>query len=89
MECRWNDWNIEHIAEHGVSPEEAENVLGNARRPFPRKIDDDKWLVWGRGIGGRPVQVIFVLDDDDVAFVIHARPLTDREKRRFRRGRKR
>ena len=89
MECRWNDWNIEYIAEHGVSPEEAENVLGNARRPFPRKIDNDKWLVWGRGIGGRPMQVIFVLDDDDVAFVIHARPLTDREKRRFRRGRKR
>ena len=88
MECRWNDWNIEHIAKHGVSPEEAELALSNARRPFPRKIDDDKWLVWGRGVGGRPLQVIFVLDDDEAAFVIHARPLTDREKRRFRRGRK-
>jgi uncharacterized DUF497 family protein len=34
------------------------------------------------------LQVVFVLDDDATVFVIHARPLTDRERRRFRRGRK-
>jgi hypothetical protein len=27
MEFRWNAWNIEHIAEHGVTPEEAEAVV--------------------------------------------------------------
>jgi hypothetical protein len=26
------------------------------------------------------VQVVYVLDPDDTIFVIHARPLTDREK---------
>jgi uncharacterized DUF497 family protein len=41
--------------------------------------------VWGRGRSGRFLQVVFILDDDDTVFVIHARPLTDREKRRFRR----
>lgn len=86
MRFRWNEWNIEHIAKHGVSPEEAEVVVSLAKRPFPRKIEDDKWLVWGRGNGGRPVQVIFVLDEDETIYVIHARPLTDGEKRRFRRG---
>ena len=33
-------------------------------------------------------QVVFVLDEDDTVFVIHARPLTEREKRRLRRQKK-
>ncbi len=87
MEFRWNEWNIDHIAMHGVSPDEAEAVVRNARRPYPRYHKDGKWLVWGRGSGGRLLQVIFVLDEDDTKFVIHARPLTDREKKRPRKGR--
>lgn len=31
---------------------------------------------------------IYVLDDDGTAYVIHARPLTDAEKRRYRRRRR-
>jgi uncharacterized protein len=85
MDFRWNEWNVEHIAGHGVSPDEAEFVVGNCRRPFPRKIDEDKWLAWGRGSGGRFLQVIFVLDPAETVYVIHARPLTDQEKRRYRR----
>lgn len=85
MEFRWNEWNEEHIAEKGVTPSEAELVVRGATRPYPKRIEDDKWLVWGRGQGGRLLQVIFVLDDDDCIFVIHARPLTNREKRRYRR----
>jgi uncharacterized protein len=88
MDFRWNDWNIDHIAKYGVSPEEAETVIRTARRPFPRKIEDDKWLVWGQRRAGRFLQVIFVLDPDEAVFVIHARPLTDREKRHFRRRKK-
>jgi uncharacterized DUF497 family protein len=88
MDFRWNDWNVEHIATHGVSPEEAERVIRGARNPFPRKINDDKWLVWGRGRGDRFLQVIFVLDPDATIYVIHARPLTHAEKRRFRRRNK-
>jgi uncharacterized DUF497 family protein len=81
---RWNDWNIEHIAEHGVAPEEAEAVIENARPPYPQAREDDKWRVAGRGHGGRWLQVIFIFDPDDTAYVIHARPLTDREKKRER-----
>ncbi|HKA06525.1 MAG TPA: hypothetical protein VKD71_04655 [Gemmataceae bacterium] len=88
MDFRWNDWNVEHIGSHGVSPEEAETVVRDAANPFPRKIEDDKWLVWGRGSGGRFLQVIFVLDPDDTIYVIHARPLTEQEKRRLRRRRR-
>jgi uncharacterized DUF497 family protein len=84
MEFRWNEWNIDHIAEHGVTPEEAEHVIRCARRPYPQAREDDKWRVVGRGRGGRFLQVIYILDPEDSAFVIHARPLTDREKRRER-----
>ena len=84
MEFRWNEWNIEHIARHGVSPEEAELVVRSARRPYPLARPDDKRLVIGRGYGGRWLQVVYVFSREDVVFVIHARPLTDREKRRKR-----
>ena len=85
MEFRWNRWNEEHIGRHGVLPSEAEAVIENARRPFPLAREDDKWLVWGRGRGGRWLQVVFVIDEDDMVYVIHARPLTENEKRRLRR----
>jgi uncharacterized DUF497 family protein len=87
MEFRWNDWNIEHIAKHGVSREEAEFVVNRARRPYPKK-QGQKWFVAGRGRGGRLVRVVYVLDIDGTAFVVHAMPLTDREKRRHRRRRR-
>lgn len=88
MEFRWNDWNIEHLAKHGVDPDEAEQVIAQARSPYPMGRSDDKYLVWGSGRADRLLQVVFVLDADATVFVIHARPLTDREKRQFRRGRK-
>jgi len=85
VQFRWNEWNIEHIAEHGVSPAEAEWVVETARRPYPMARPDDKWLAVGRGRGGRWLQVIYIFDPEDVVFVIHGRPLTDNEKRRVRR----
>lgn len=86
MEFRWNEWNLEHIAKHGVSAEEAEELIRDARPPFPEKIEDDKWLVVGKVGGGRFLQAIFVEDNDDpdCAYVLHARPLTEKEKRRLR-----
>ncbi len=85
MEFRWNEWNEDHVQRHGVSPEEAAMVVERAGTPFPRMIEDDKRLVWGPGRGGRLLQVIFVLDDDATVFIIHARPLTQKKKQRFRR----
>jgi uncharacterized DUF497 family protein len=88
IEFRWIDWNIEHVAKHGIDPAEAEMVVRGARKPFPCQIEDDKLLAVGRGRGGRYLQVIYVLDPEDTVFIIHARPLTDREKQRYRRRKK-
>jgi uncharacterized DUF497 family protein len=85
MQFRWIDWSREHIAEHGIEPEDAEMVVRNARPPFPEEIEDEKLIVKGRGVGGRFLQVVYLLDPDGTAFVIHARPLTEREKKQLRR----
>jgi len=42
---RWNSDNVDHLAEHGVSPEEAETVVRRAKAPYPRLIGDEKYLV--------------------------------------------
>jgi hypothetical protein len=85
MEFLWDDWNLEHIARHGVSPREVEAIVRGARRPFPTYRGDGKWLVMGRGSGGRLLQTVYVLRPGNLLYIIHARPLTDREKRRYRR----
>jgi len=79
---RWIEWNVEHATRHGCSIDEIESVMRSVARGFPRKLDKAKWLVIGRGQGGRVVKVIYLLDDDGAAFVIHAMPLTTRRRRR-------
>ena len=39
---RWNDWNRNHIAAHGVLPEEAEYIVNHALRPYPDFIGNGK-----------------------------------------------
>jgi uncharacterized DUF497 family protein len=78
---RWIEWNEEHATRHGCTIREIESVLLSASRGFPRKMDDGKWLVVGRGTGGRLIRVVYLLDDDGSALVIHAMPLTTRRKR--------
>ena len=62
-------------------------VVEGAEPPYPQRHRNDTWLVIGRGHDGRFVQVVYLLDPDGTAYIIHARPLTDREKRRYRRRR--
>ena len=83
-EFRWNEWNVGHIAGHGISPEQAEYVVGHPRRPYPTR-EADRFMVKGQTPGGQWLQVAYVFDPPAVVFVIHARPLTDREKRQTRR----
>ena len=56
---------MRHIAKHAVAAVEAECVVRNAGRGFPRKIGDGKWLVKGRTENGRFLQVIFIYPEDD------------------------
>ena len=85
MEFRWIEWNIAKCHKHGVDPEAAQYVADHARRPFPRRVENQKYLVWGQDKGGRYLQVAYTIDADGTAFIIHARPLDDSEKRQLRR----
>ena len=85
MEFRWNGWNLEHVSKHGVDWDEAERVVENAVAPYPERREDDKWRVVGQERGGRFIQVVYLVDEDDTVYIIHARPLTEAEKRRYRR----
>ena len=85
MEFQWKDWNEGHVSEHAVDPREAEEVVREARPPYPLASTDDKFLVWGPTAEGRFLQVVFLVDGEDSVFVVHARPLTEKEKKRYRR----
>jgi uncharacterized DUF497 family protein len=88
LDFRWTDWNVEHLERHGVDPGAAEAVVRGAGRRYPRRVGRDKWLVWGADEAGSLFQVVFVLGEDGRVYVIHARPLTEAEKHRYRRQRR-
>jgi hypothetical protein len=60
----WTGKSIEHIAVHGITPEEAEYVVNHAKAPYPRQHGDDKLIVRGQTATGRYIQVIYVLEAD-------------------------
>jgi uncharacterized DUF497 family protein len=64
FEFRWNKWNLDKIAKHGVDPLEAERVVNGANCGYPRKAGNKKLMVIGRGQGDRMIQVIYVTDED-------------------------
>ena len=75
-EFRWIDWNIEKCASHGVNPSDVESVVRNATRPYPKRIEDEEILIWGKSQSGRYLQVIRLVE---------ARPLTPKEVHSYRR----
>jgi uncharacterized DUF497 family protein len=81
----WNDWNTNHIAEHDVEPFEAEEV-GDA--PYYLERKGDRYLAWGSTVDGRFLLVVYVRKPGG-RYVISARDMEDREKRRLRRLTKR
>ena len=85
FDFRWIAWNIGKVEGHGLAAEDVEHVVNNARRPYPKPLGNEKWLVIGPTRGGRVIQAIYLVDSDERLFVIHARPLTPKERRRRRR----
>jgi len=85
---RWNEWNLDHVSEHGLDQDEVEEVASTPTTPYPEYLGEGKWTVRGQTRDGRYLQVIYVHDPDDTVYVIHSRPLTETEKRRLRRRRR-
>jgi len=82
-EIDWNDAMVEHIARHGVLPEEVEDVVFG--RPLIRRGKNRTYRFLGQTAGGRLLSVIVARRPDNFFAVVTARDGTDEERRAFRR----
>ena len=82
-EFEWDDNNIEHIARHGVFPDEVEDVA----------FDDDPWIRKGRKgtrymlgytVAGRYLFVVYVLKGKGIARVITSMDMDDTTKKLYK-----
>ena len=83
-ELHWNDWNEDHIARHGVAPDEVEEVVFH-RSYYLARIGGDRYLVIGRTDGGRLLSIIVDRDDGSNFFVVTARDAAPKERRLYQR----
>jgi uncharacterized DUF497 family protein len=83
----WDEHNIGHIAEHGVDPEEAEQVLRSPARvrvPAHSTESEERRAVVGPTDDGRVLFVVIARREERIR-VVSARDATPGEKKRFRR----
>ncbi len=82
-EFEWDDNNIEHIARHGVFPDEVEDVA----------FDDDPWIRKGRKgtrymlgytVAGRYLFIVYVLKGKGIARVITSMDMDDKTKKLYK-----
>lgn len=68
----WDDGNIGHLLEHGIRPEEAEQVFFNRYviTPNKKKHGLGRYRIDGRTDGGRYIRLIFEGFGGNIARVI-------------------
>ena len=76
----WDEWNVEHIARHGIEPHEAEAAC-RSEGAVVRRSREGRYVVYGRTGAGRYVLVVLRSQAQGVARIITARDMTERERR--------
>lgn len=87
VEFEWDDANEDHIAVHGVTPEEAEEALADSRRAPAQAYSvpgEQRRAVLGRTIDQRLLFVVYVRRARALR-VVTARDATESERRQYRR----
>lgn len=79
----WDEWNQEHIAEHGVDTDEVTEVSRNA--PYITRARDDHYRVIGQTDGGRFLTLYVARRDFGRYYAVPARDATQSERRSYRR----
>lgn len=79
----WDDTNRDHLARHGVEPEEAEEAFLGRRFIF--RSYESRYILLGRSAAGRYLILAFSLSAG-LARVITGRDMTKAERQRYRRG---
>jgi uncharacterized DUF497 family protein len=79
----WDAANIEHVAEHNVTPDEVEEACVNDSHT--RKTGEGRYLVYGTTDNGRYLFIVGINKGCGVFRTITARDMTDREKSLYKR----
>lgn len=61
--CIWHDQNVEHLAEHGITIEEFESVIGNPIRT-KRSRTSDRLVAFGYVSDGRKLACVYEKIDE-------------------------
>ena len=85
----WPDDRIEHIARHGVTPQEVEEVCFGKSLVKRTKSEGENpvYYIYGKTRSGRFLFCVIIAFPDGNGFPITAREMTEKEKSRFRKGR--
>jgi uncharacterized DUF497 family protein len=87
----WPLEQIDHVAEHGVTPEEFEEACFG--KTMVRRIESEGenpvYCILGQTEAGRYLVCIVIRFPDGNAYPVSARPMDAKEKRRYRKWRNR
>lgn len=78
----WDDWNLQHIARHGVSQDEVEEIVHG--EPLVDQTYASRLLLTGNSARGRALTAILRHLGENRYYVVTARPASARERRRLR-----
>ena len=78
----WDDANIEHIAQHGLSPVDIEDVCFGRHIAFTAR--GRRYVLYGKTESGRMIMVVLERMFGQVFRPITARRMTDKEKHSYR-----
>jgi uncharacterized protein len=88
VEFEWDEHNVEHLARHGVSPEEAEEVyLDGGRDRRNGRQGEPRWWRRGRTSGGRWLTIVYTkrAGATRIISVFRSTPSSRKAERRARR----
>jgi len=82
----WPDDRIDHIAEHGIKPEEVEEVCFGAPLVLRARSKGKNavYYVLGQTAAGRYLFCVIIQFPAGKGYPVTARPMTRNEKRRYR-----
>ncbi|HEX4964357.1 MAG TPA: hypothetical protein VF173_26305 [Thermoanaerobaculia bacterium] len=91
LELAWPDDRVDHIAQHGVEPEEVEEVCFGRSLVLRAKASgkNPAYYVLGQTAEGRYLFCVVLQFPDGRGYPVTARPMTESERYRFNQWRKR
>lgn len=82
----WPEDRIDHIAHHGITFDEVEDVCFS--RPLVQRArsrgENPVYYILGQTSAGRYLFCVVIRFPDGVGYPVTARPMTDKEKRRYK-----